>query len=74
MATKREAFRGGYLEEPLRYDTVETWERHLAKIKAMEFAPNAMPSKAVMVRSAQETIAQKKGHLREFNATQAKRA
>jgi hypothetical protein len=74
MATKREVFCGGFIEELLPYDTLETWERHLAKMKAMEFAPDAVPSKAIMVRSAQETIAQKKRHLREFNAKQAKRA
>jgi hypothetical protein len=65
---------GALLEEPGRYDSLETRERHLAKIKAMEFAPDAIPSKAEMVRSAQEHIAQKNRHLREFNARQAKRA
>ena len=50
------------------------WATLLAKIKAMEFAPNAYPSKAEMVRSAQETIAQKKRIQREFAAKQAKRA
>jgi hypothetical protein len=40
----------------------------------MEFAPDAFPSKAEMLRSGQETIAQKQRHLREFNAKQAKRA
>jgi hypothetical protein len=46
----------------------------MARIEAMDFAPDAFPSKVMMLRSAQETIAQKKRLLREFNAKQAKRA
>ena len=38
MATKREVFRGSFIDEPGTYDTLQTWERHLAKIKVMEFA------------------------------------
>ena len=71
MTTKRKVFRAGFIEEPLRYDTLETWERHLAKMKAMAFDPDAVPSKVMMLRSAQETIAQMKRLRREFKAMQA---
>jgi hypothetical protein len=60
--------------EPSPYDSMVTWERHLAKIKAMTFAKDAFPSKAEMVRSTRETIAQMKRLQRELNAKQTKRA
>jgi hypothetical protein len=72
MATKREVYRAGVIEEPGRYDTLARWEAHLAKMKAMEIAPGA-PYLRRMVRSAQEISAQKKRHLREFNANLGKR-
>jgi hypothetical protein len=42
MATKQAGF-AGIIEEPSPYDSMETWERHLARIKAVDFAPDAIP-------------------------------
>jgi hypothetical protein len=73
MAAKREVFRGGFIDELGTYDTLQTWERHLAKIKAMDFAAAAVPSKGPMLRTARETIAMKKRVARQFNAKSIKR-
>lgn len=67
MATKQAGF-NGIIEEPSSFATLATWERHLEKIKAIDFAPDAIPSKAMMLRTARDTIAWKKRLLREFNA------
>lgn len=72
MTTKREQWRGGlWDEEPSPYATSETWERYLAMVKAMDFASDAIPSKASLLRRAREMIAWKNRLEREFNAKQA---
>jgi hypothetical protein len=65
--------RGSWDAEPGPYDTLETWERYLNVVEAMDFAPDAIPSKASLLRSARETIAMKKRVEREIEG-EARRA
>ena len=44
------------IDEPSRFDTRETWERHLAELKAM---PEDVALRAEMIDTAERVLAQK---------------
>lgn len=71
MPTKREQWTAGFWDaEPGPYDTLETWEHYLKMVEAMDFAPDAIPSKASLLRRAREIISWNKREAREFEAEQ----
>ena len=55
MAAKQ-IWYGGFIDPPGRYSPVEEWEQFLAKIEAMEFAPDAIPPKADLIQDARDVI------------------
>lgn len=52
----------GFIDEPGPFDTLETWERHLKKIQAIDPADDFKEIRAAMIRHARREIAEIKAH------------
>ena len=52
----------GLIDEPSHFDTLQTWERHLQRLLALDPADDFRAIRAHMIRNARMIIAEIKAH------------